>query len=94
MRTLRLVVVAGFLASALSVAHVNAGGPPTGGGCPTGSDWELRTVADILSITGLPAAPASMDHNEDGWTCVRFHELANGNKGWTAIVFRDNRLQD
>jgi hypothetical protein len=94
MRTLRFAVVSGLLASFLSVASVHAGTPAAAAGCPTGADWELWLVSDVLSFLGLPEAPASMDHNGDGWTCVRFQELANGNKGWTAVIYSDNSVRD
>jgi len=92
MHTLKLAAVSGLLALSLSATHTTAATP---GSCPGGpADWELWTVSDLLSLLGLPEPAASMDPNSDGWTCVRFQELANRNKGWTAVIYRDNTVRD
>ena len=60
------------------------------GGCPSGGDWELRTVAELGIDPEVASGIPSLDGNGDGNTCI--HPLANYPRFPDAFVFRDNTV--
>jgi len=89
MRFRRLLVATGLALVVVAPATASSGGA----GCAPNGGWNLLAVSDVLTMLGLTEAPPSMDGNGDGMTCVRFQELANGNKGWTAVIYADNNVR-
>lgn len=83
----RLAIPAAFAAIALPTAPAPAASI---GGCPTGDDWQLVTVAslgiDPQTASGIP----SLDGNGDGLTCIK--GLENYPRFPDAFVFRDNTV--
>jgi hypothetical protein len=80
------------LAATVAVAFPGAASAKSIGGCPTGDDWNLVTVASL----GIPPDTAvgipSLDGNQDGWTCIKpFVGVPGIPEG--AFVFRDNTVQ-
>jgi hypothetical protein len=83
----RLAIPVAFVAIALPVAPASA---TSTGGCPSGDDWQMVTVAslgiDPETASGIP----SLDGNGDGLTCIK--GLANYPRFPNAFVFRDNTV--
>jgi hypothetical protein len=80
------------LAATVAVAFPGTASAKSIGGCPTGDDWNLVTVASL----GIPPDTAvgipSLDGNQDGWTCIKpFVGVPGIPEG--AFVFRDNTVQ-
>jgi hypothetical protein len=80
------------LAATVAVAFPGAASAKSIGGCPTGDNWNLVTVASLGippdAVAGLP----SLDGNKDGWTCIKpFVGVPGIPEG--AFVFRDNTVQ-
>ena len=94
MRARRLLIVSGFVAllvvapAAAITSAMGAGAQRVG--CPSSGGWNVWSVAELVAYLELPGVPPSMDGNNDGRTCVKFHELANGRKGRTAVIYADN----
>ena len=82
---LRLSMVIAAVALVLFALAPTAGAKSTGG-CPSGDNWQLVTVASLgfTDTSGI----ASLDGNGDGLTCIKV--LSNGPGGG---VFRDNTVQ-
>lgn len=75
--------------AAIAFAAAPASGTSTGG-CPTGGDWQLVTVASLGIDPDVAAGIVSLDGNGDGLTCIQ--TLPNYPKGTNAFVFRDNTV--
>ena len=60
------------------------------GGCPKGGNWELVTVESLGISPEEASGLASLDNNDDGWTCIR--PLPNFPVEGT-LIFRDNSVQ-
>lgn len=73
----------------LGIAGTAAADEPLGG-CPPGGNWELVTVASLGIDPETASGIASLDHNDDGWTCIK--PLPNYPVEGV-FVFRDNTVQ-
>jgi len=81
-----------ILAAPLAVAALlpaTAAGTSTGG-CPSGGDWQLVTIASIGFDPSTAAGIPSLDGNRDGLTCIQF--LPNFPRAAGVFVFRDNTV--
>jgi hypothetical protein len=79
------------LAATVVVAFPGAASAKSVGGCPTGDDWNLVTVKSLGIPPDTAVGLASLDGNEDGWTCIRPLEGPGIPEG--AFIFRDNTVQ-
>ena len=94
MKSRRRLVVSGLVAF-FAVAPAVAVTPAMGAaaqrvGCPSPGGWNVWSVAELVAYLELPGVPPSMDGNNDGRTCVKFHTLANGRNGRTNVIYADN----
>jgi hypothetical protein len=64
-----LVVLAASMLLLLSAFQSGASAKVTGG-CPSGDDWQLVTVASLGISPEQAAGIPSIDGNGDGWTCA------------------------
>ena len=77
------------LAATIAVAFPGAASAKSIGGCPTGDNWNLVTVASLGIPPDVANGIASLDGNKDGWTCIKPSPgLPEG-----ALIFRDNTVQ-
>lgn len=82
------VIIAAPLVVAVALPATAAG--TSTGGCPSGGNWELRTVAELGIDPEVASGIPSLDGNGDGRTCI--HPLPNYPRFPDAFVFRDNTV--
>jgi hypothetical protein len=80
--TIFIVVLA--LMATFGVRSADAAQPV--GGCPTG--YELVTVKYVVKNAPLEEPDPSMDHNGDGYTCLKILDTGAG----TRATWHDNTL--
>jgi hypothetical protein len=86
-----LVVLAASMLLLLSAFQSGASAKVTGG-CPSGDDWQLVTVASLGISPEQAAGIPSIDGNGDGWTCASASPAAEGSFPAGGFITRDNTV--
>jgi hypothetical protein len=77
------------LGATVAVAFAGTASAKSIGVCPTGDEWNLVTVKSLGIPPDTASGLASLDGNQDGWTCIKPSPgLPEG-----AFIFRDNTVQ-
>jgi hypothetical protein len=82
--TMFIVLIA--LVATVGVRSADAAQPV--GECPASYEPGLVTVKFVLKGAGLDEPDASMDHNGDGYTCLKLLDTGSG----TRATWHDNNL--